>query len=186
MENGKMTKIGYRFEHAFNELIAIEGGYIDDPKDSGGKTRYGITEVVAREYGFEEEIKNLPLTLAKEIYKKNYWDALRLDDFLSDSLCMELFDSAVNVGVSRAGKWLQIALNVFNAGGKRWEDLYVDGVVGEKTMRIANEATSVSRWEKRLVKGLNCWQGQYYMELCIAREKDERFVGGWFDNRVRV
>ena len=174
-----MAKLGYRFEQNFNRFMSNDDWCINDSKYTKA-TRYGITDEVASEYGYKGEIKNLPLELIKEIYKHKYWDALRLDEILSNSVCKELFDSAINVGVSRAGKWLQIALNVFNAGGKRWEDLYVDGVVGEKTIKIVNEATSISRWNDLIAKGLEYWQGQYYMELLIAQETHDRFIVSWF------
>ncbi len=49
------------FEKAFEEIILHEGGYADDPADSGGKTMYGITEAVARNSGYRGEMKDFIL-----------------------------------------------------------------------------------------------------------------------------
>ena len=32
-----------RFEEAFEDLLGIEGGFVDDPVDRGGTTKYGIS-----------------------------------------------------------------------------------------------------------------------------------------------
>lgn len=172
------------FDHCFRKLLAIEGDYVDDPSDSGGKTRYGITEKVARANGYRGEMSSLPLEFAKKIYKSCYWDVLSLDQVRSEKLCEELFDSAVNIGPSGVKHWWQECLNVLNNRGSRWEDLKVDGEVGEKTIAATNVACNLIRWEKRLVKLLNCVQGAFYKDLCQRREKDERFLGGWLDHRV--
>lgn len=174
------------FDYCFRKLLAIEGDYVDDPSDSGGKTRYGITEKVARKNGYKGEMNVLPLDFAKKIYKKDYWDVLRLDEVSSEKLCEELFDSAVNMGTTCVKCWWQECLNVLNNRGSRWDDLKVDGVIGKKTIVATNVACSLIKWEKRLVKLLNCVQGSFYKDLCERREKDERFLGGWLDHRVSM
>ena len=65
------------FITAFEKVIGIEGGYSDDPDDRGGKTKFGITEAVARAHGYRGEMRDLGLTTARKIYKSSYWDVLR-------------------------------------------------------------------------------------------------------------
>ena len=56
------------FDTEFQRVVLIEGGYSDNPLDSGGKTKYGITEAVARAYGYTGEMRDLPLSVARAIY----------------------------------------------------------------------------------------------------------------------
>ena len=56
-------------EQYLEELIKREGGYVNNPADRGGATKYGITQAVARENGWNGNMKDLPLEFAKSIYK---------------------------------------------------------------------------------------------------------------------
>ena len=60
------------FERAFEKLLGHEGGFVDHPKDPGGATRYGITQRVARANGYEGDMRNLPISEAKRIARKDY------------------------------------------------------------------------------------------------------------------
>ena len=114
------------FEQAFQKVLGFEGGYSDHPADPGGKTRYGITEAVARTAGYRGDMKELPLDLAKRIYQADYWNAVRAGE-LPDGLRYLMFDAAVNSGPPQAIKWLQRAAGV-----------EPDGIFGPKTMTAVN------------------------------------------------
>lgn len=116
------------FERAFEKLMGHEGGFVDHPKDPGGATRYGITQRVARANGYEGDMRNLPLSEAKRIARKNYWDAVRADD-MPDAVRFDLFDSAYNSSPEQAIKWLQRS-----AGAND------DGKLGPKTLLAARIA----------------------------------------------
>lgn len=103
------------FDEAFHELLGHEGGYSDHPQDPGGETRWGVTERVARANGYKGSMKELPVEKAKEIYKKDYWDAVQAD-ILPDEIRYTIFDAAVNSGPVQAIKWLQECLNVEQVG----------------------------------------------------------------------
>lgn len=178
------------FERAFRAVLGIEGGYSDHPADRGGKTRFGITEATARAAGYAGSMAELPVELAQDIYRDRYWDALRLEEVaaLSAPLAHELFDSAVNCGVTRAGRWLQQSLNVLNAGGAHYADLVVDGAVGPRTI-AALRAYLVRRGadgERVLLRALNCLQGAHYIELSAVDPRQEAFTFGWFLHRVVI
>lgn len=166
-------------------IIAIEGGFVDDPSDSGGETNYGITEQVARDNGYMGDMRNLPRTLAFGIYAAKYWDKVSADDLLelSEAIAEEVVDTGINAGTNRAGKFLQRALNVLNDREKLYDDITVDGSIGPGTIAALFAYLDV-RDESTLVKMLNCLQGAFYVELAERREKDERFINGWFNNRV--
>lgn len=178
------------FDASFDQLIVIEGRYADDPADSGGRTMYGVTEDVARAAGYNGPMSTLPLSVAKEIYREKYWTPMRLDDVaaLNPLLAHELFDSGVNVGVQRAGTWLQRALNALNDGATDYADVPVTGLVGPLTI-AALRGFHLRRGEvgiRVLLRALNALQGAYYIGLVEARPKDERFAYGWLLNRVGI
>ena len=79
------------FQDAIKFTLKWEGGYVNHPTDPGGETRFGISK---RSYP-DEDIKNLSIARAMEIYKKDYWDANLLDTVVSP-LCVVLFDMYVN------------------------------------------------------------------------------------------
>ena len=180
--------VSVSFDEAFAATIRIEGEYSDDPNDSGGKTKFGITENVARAHGYTGDMKDLPLPLAKQIAKKAYWDVLRLDEIqeLSEPIARELFDTCYNMGTAVAGAFLQRALNSLNRGGKDYEDIGIDGHVGTKTIwafqRYIRKRGSLG--ETVLLRALNAQQGVRYMEIGEHKTTQEDYLFGWFANRV--
>lgn len=170
-------------------VVGIEGGYTDDSLDSGGKTKFGITKKVARKFGWNGKMKKLPLDIAIDIYRRRYWNRIRGDELLKTGgyeLAHEMFEQAVNMGVSQAGKHLHRVLNALNDRGRLYKDVSVDGDVGANTMR-AFYAYSNKRGREGmrvLSSYLNALQGEFYISLAQTREKDERFVYGWGLNRV--
>ena len=110
------------FDEAFVELMAHEGGYSNHHDDNGGITMLGVTAEVARDFGYMGDMRRLPVSVAKEIYKKRYWDVVRSEE-MPAAIRYALFDAAVNSGTKRAIMWLQMAVGVV-----------ADGVLGAKTM----------------------------------------------------
>jgi len=117
------------FDNAFKTVIGHEGGYVNDPNDRGGETKYGISK---RAYPMLD-IKNLTLKQAKAIYKRDYWDKCGAEYMKTPDLKTLLFDIAVNHGNRRAKMMLQEALNLLNKNGTIYKDLEVDGIIGRKT-----------------------------------------------------
>lgn len=99
------------FEQSFEKLIGHEGGYVNNPKDPGGETRYGVSK---RSYP-DEDIANLTLDRAKAIYKRDYWDRAQCDK-LPPALAFQVFDTAVNSGIGQATRFLQRAVGVADDG----------------------------------------------------------------------
>lgn len=177
------------FDMAVVEVLEKEGLFSDHASDSGGATRYGITEEVARANGYNGDMRDLPKELAVDIYLSRYWLAMRLEDIsrMSYPIALELFDSGVNAGTGAAGKWLQRCLNVLNQKQLHYQDLKVDGAIGDRTL-MALTAYLKKRGkngEVVLLRLLNALQGHHYVTLAESREKDEDFVYGWAFNRLR-
>jgi lysozyme family protein len=172
-------------EKIINEIIRVEGGYNNDKDDSGGETNWGITESEARSFGYTGSMRDMPREVAFDIYSARYWDAVRGDNLsaLSERIVEEVVDTGVNMGVNLAGKFLQRSLNVLNNREEYYRDIVVDGLIGSGTMATLETYLS-KRDEDTLVKMLNCLQGAFYVELAERREKDEKWISGWFKNRV--
>ena len=117
------------FDLAFDALLGHEGGYVDNPKDPGGATRWGITERVARANGYTGDMREFPVERAKQIARWEYWDAVQADQ-LPDALRYAVFDAAYNSGPVQAVHWLQRALGV-----------KADGVIGMQTRLAAQQCT---------------------------------------------
>lgn len=100
-----------KFDDAFKRLIGHEGELSDHPKDKGGLTKYGISQ---RSYP-NIDIKALTLDEARQLYKRDYWNALQMEH-LPEGVRFDLFDMAVNSGVSQAVKTLQRAVGAGEDG----------------------------------------------------------------------
>jgi len=170
------------FQQALKHTLEFEGIFSNDQDDRGGKTKYGITENVARGYGYTGEMMNLPLDLVEQIYKKDYWNKLKLDQIsiYSVAIALKVFDIAVNCGVHRASRWLQQAVNCLSHN----TPLVVDGVIGDdtivkiKTLRHHLDIITI-------VKMLNIYQGQHYIDICSKNETQKKFIKGWF-RRIEI
>lgn len=94
------------FDQAFDRSVAIEAGYVNNPADPGGETRYGISK---RSYP-DEDIKNLTLARAKAIYFRDFWSAFTVP--MQSALAYQVFDAAINHGIGNAMRMLQTAVGV--------------------------------------------------------------------------
>lgn len=99
------------FERAFAIVVGEEGGYVNDPRDPGGETKFGITK---RDHP-ERDIFALTLDDAREIYRSGYWDEAKCDQF-AWPLCAYVFDAAVNQDPEVALKLLQKTVGVKQDG----------------------------------------------------------------------
>ena len=165
-----------------------EGGYVNDPSDSGGETNHGITIKVARRNGYLDAMIDMTPDQARDIGKKAYWDVLNLDSVsaFSEAVALEMFDTGFNMGKRRVGKFFQRSLNVFNNNEKLYSDIVVDGSIGKGTL-VALQGLFQARGheaEAVLYNALNCLQGVGYIELSERRPKDEKYTWGWFLHRI--
>ncbi|WP_343560406.1 glycoside hydrolase family 108 protein [Kiloniella sp. b19] len=175
-------------EKILHKILKVEGGYVNDPSDSGGETNFGITIAVARQYGYQGAMKDLPRETACAIYESLYLKPVCFDALarLSENIAYEIADTAVNMGTGRAGEFLQRSLNALNRKQRDFPDLKRDRVIGPSTLS-ALEAFLKFRGEGGetvLLRTLNALQGAFYVELVERREKDEDFFFGWVSGRV--
>lgn len=155
------------FNLAFQFVLISEGGLVKDPIDLGGETKYGITE---KSYP-NLDIPNITLQQATEIYYNDYWLKQHCDKF-DLPLATIIFDSSVNCGRSRAGKWMQQVIN------KRTSVLKEDGIIGPSTVH-----GSKSKPELHTVLGIAGLRAKHYAQLIQKHPEQMRFIAGW-NNRL--
>lgn len=149
----------------FDDFVSIifdnEGGYVNNPKDPGGETKYGISK---RSYP-NLNIPNITKAQAKEIYKKDFYEPLNIEGLKSDNLKLQIFDHAVNAGKNEAIELLQKLVKA-PVTGKTNQDLI------KRANAYTTVGTDLSKYYKDIRKAA-------YM----AKTNYPTFGKGWF-NRV--
>ena len=173
-----------------DDVIGREGGYSNHPADKGGATRWGVTEQVARAYGYDGDMRAYPRSQAVVVYQRAYWSdpGIAKVAFRYPAVGVEMFDIAVNQGVSVACTFFQRCLNVFNQNGAHYADLTVDGRLGPVSM-LALDAFRQRRGEEggeRLLEAIRSLKGARYIEISEARPANEAFTYGWFGRMVEM
>lgn len=170
------------FKKALEHVLQNEGGYVNDPMDRGGETNYGITWRTAKEFGYEGSMKDIPMDVVERIYRTQYWDKLCCNTiaFFHTELASKVFDTGVNVGVSRAGKWLQTSINLLNRNPL--DDLYIDGVIGAKTEAALSALDT--RDFRILLLLFKSFQGNHYITLALKDDTQRRFIRGWIQRAL--
>lgn len=146
------------FDIALQHVLAVEGGYANDPADRGGATHFGISHASHKTL----DIERVSPEDARAIYRVDYWDRAHCAA-LPDRLAVALFDSAVNHGPLRAIMLLQQTLGV-----------NVDGINGPLTQAAAHAAgadTLIDYLTRR---------ARFYSDIVLADSTQSRFLNGWF------
>jgi lysozyme family protein len=129
------------FERAFAVVVGIEAGYVNNPQDPGGETKYGVTK---RQYP-TVDIKNLTLEQAQDIYRRDYWNTHDLDT-LEYGKALLVFDTAINGG--NHARWYGMY------GGYAMKD-FAQAFLAERVLYMASLPGWVSfgrGWSRRLFK----------------------------------
>ncbi len=161
-----------KFKEALDYVLELEGEFSNHPDDSGGKTKYGITEELARAAGYEGKMKELTKQQAAEIYREYYWLNYNYDQLAPKAIAIEVFEQAVNCGPTTANRHLQQSYNLIVPPT---EAIATDGVVGPSTLQAVNNC----QYPQALLKLLNIFQGRYYIELVKQNQTYKKFIRGW-------
>lgn len=157
------------WQKAFEFTIGSEGGYSNIKEDSGGETNYGICK---RDYP-NEDIKNMTVERAKELYYKNYWlpsNCAQLVTMGYSLTAMVLFDSSINCGCKTGKKLLQKCLL----------GIEPDGIIGSQTLKAIAKCEDLNLAEKVLI------ERQKYYDLIISKNQTlKKFKNGW-TNRITL
>lgn len=167
------------------EIVAREGGYVNDPDDPGGATKYGVTLGTLRRLGVdktgdgrltEADVRRLTRADAVEIYMRHYYQIPKIDR-LPEGLRPSVFDMYVNAG-SNAVKILQRLLRQVG----QW--VVVDGVIGPQTIAAAEVAEAAA--PSHLADAYGIARRNYYYRLADQRPASRKYArrrdggkGGW-------
>jgi lysozyme family protein len=158
------------FEKSLKRILKHEGGFVNDPLDSGGMTNLGVTKRVWEEFVghpvSEADMRALTPEKVGSMYKLKYWNPSYCE-VLPKGLDYVVFDFAVNAGTGRSVKTLQQAIGCV-----------ADGVIGPKTMVAINDAEP-----KDLIAKFSDARADFYQGIVTRKPDQARFIKGWL-NRV--
>ncbi len=167
------------------EIVAREGGFVDDPDDPGGATKYGVTIHTMRRLGLDlngddvvdrRDVQGLSQRQAVEIFVRHYFEKPGISR-LPDLLQASVFDMYVNAG-AQAIKILQRLLRDMGF------NVVVDGVIGAKTAADCEKAAQPEPIALRDAYGVA--RRNYYFRLADRRPASRKYArsrsggkGGW-------
>jgi lysozyme family protein len=162
------------FAQALAFVLKEEGGFVDNPADSGGATNHGITQAVYDDY---RSTRKLPIQSVglitdaetSDIYENNYWEPSRAQT-MHEPLATCHMDWSVNHGIQGALKTLQAALNVT-----------ADGVWGPETASALATADTVET-----AQVYNSLRRQWYINRVAANPSQSVFIKGWLGRVDRL
>jgi lysozyme family protein len=186
-----MTESKSNFLAALAATLQHEGGYSADALDPGGQTFHGISRVYWPTWPGWIKIDNWLLAGRPEMdltndvedfYYINFWCRFQGDQIaaISPAVACELFDTAVNLGLSDAVRFFQTALNMQNPGQKLYPDLQTDGKLGPKTITTLQRYISQLSGNRAINETilLNCMNGEQY--ICYKNNPQHEYFRGWF------
>lgn len=154
-----------------SDLIAREGGYVDNPDDRGGPTNMGITLATLASWRGRictaAEVQSLTVDEAAQIYEKRYIQDPGFGQIVNDKLRVLLIDTGVNSGPDQAVKMLQRGLG-----------LTQDGILGPLTLSVLQKCPDVLQRmaTERLMYDISA----------STKPSQGGFLRGWVDRVVRL
>ena len=166
-ERGGSSKMS--FDSCLPVILKFEGGYSCDPSDRGGATCHGITQKAYDSFRWplpSAPVRGISDDDVADIYRLEYWDKVQ-GNSLPSPVDLVVFDSAVNVGVKRASRWLQAAVKVSP-----------DGVIGKQTLMAVQSLDPV-----QVAEAVLDMRQDFYNDFVEFDPSQSRFLRGWL-NRV--
>lgn len=163
-----------QFDHAFDLIIGVEGGYVNYPSDKGGPTNWGITiatlsSVLGRTATLND-VKSLTKDAAKRIYKERYWNKMSLDLVACDLLAYMIFDQCVNFGCSKIVSRLQDILKIPKTI-----------IIDQATIKAINESDRL----KLAFEFLKATQKDY-IRIVKHDQTQIVFISGWINRSFKL
>lgn len=163
------------FQYALEKTLRWEGGYQDNPNDPGNfnsagvniGTNMGISAPVLEAYMGTRPTREDMLTLshdtAAEIYRRDYWSAVRAGEIINSDLAALIFDMAVNHGPASAVRAAQRAVGV-----------KADGVMGPITLAALNRGNPA-----RIIAAMVDARLNLYRQIVNRKPNMQVFYKGW-------
>ena len=167
------------------DIVRREGGFVNDPDDPGGATKYGVTIHTMRRLGLDldgdgrvsvADVRRLSRAQAVDIFVRHYFERPRIGE-LPEPLQATVFDMYVNAG-GNAVKILQRLLREMG------QEVAVDGVLGPQSLKAAAHAMAMA--PDHLVDSYGIARRNYYFRLADRRPASRKYArtraggkGGW-------
>lgn len=155
-----------RFARIVAVILRHEGGYVNNPADPGGETKYGISK---KWYPYLD-IKNLTAAQAIDIYYRNWYLKLQLDKLTDERVATKTMDMAVNMGAVNGVRILQTSLI------ERGHDIDATGRMNDETIVAANKADA-----EKLLAVMRRRHARHYTRLIEATPALAVFEKGWMN-----
>jgi lysozyme family protein len=176
------------YRDAIKKVLQHEGGYVNNPKDLGKRTNYGVTQAVYEQYigrklkgsdtdavkgkpmeEAESVMRSMPIGNAIAIYKQLYWDKVQGDKIRKYAIAAAIFDQAINRGHVAAAKQAQRVLkNVFNYS------LVEDGIIGASSIAALNSVDEAKFLNSYLQESILA-----YNKIVQNNPTQSVFLNGW-------
>jgi lysozyme family protein len=168
------------FQKAFQYLLGDEGTtFTDDPVDSGGATKFGVTQKAYELWlGHKvdvSEIKNMSQEMAAQFYFERYWKVLSCDKLLDFGIATAIFDSGVLYGAANAATMAQRAAIACGMS------LKFDGNLGDKSIAALNlikRETFLNAFHQLILARI-AW-------IVKVSPKNEKYQRGWVNRGDRL
>lgn len=166
-----------KFQYAVTVVLHHEGGYVDDKKDRGGVTNFGISLRYLRDIKIDvngdgaidgKDIRLMDKGEATEIYKKYWWDKYHYNNIVDTILATKVLDLSVNVGEIEAHKIVQRALNTNGT------TVSIDGILGKHSFDAIN-----SQSNDTLLKCIRAQSVLFYLNLIKIHPQYIKYRDGW-------
>jgi len=172
------------FNQAFEKMISHEGGYADDPDDSGGETYKGISRNNFPNWSGWEVIDSFKTatnfpgildssvglhSLVESFYKFNFWIPINGDQIASQKIAESIFDFGVNAGVGTSAKLAQKVVGIPDP----------DGAIGKNTIAKLNIFDP-----ELFIAAFMVEKVRRYIEICKKKESNRKYFFGWIDRTV--
>ncbi len=174
----------------FNEVVTHtlkhEGGFVDDPVDTGGATKWGISlrfamlveDIIDIDLDDDgdvdvEDIKLITREIATEIYRVQFWEKYSYYKIDSLAIAQKTFDLSVNMGPRKTHLVLQRALRAVN------HKVTQDGIIGVKTLSAINSSIMLNKIA--LISSMKSEAAGMYREIIAKHNAFEKYRNGWLN-----
>jgi lysozyme family protein len=190
--NKKKVAVAAAIATILGGVYAVEGGYVNDPKDPGGATNYGVTEKVARANGYRGDMRRFPkhcdgpaTACADNIYVSQYIAApgyMPLVE-IEPAVAGEMVDTAVNMGPARPNRWFRLTMNKL-ASTRLPNSTAALGPDDINAYRMVQVKLGVTPACVATLDALDGQQEAEYRRLVRVRPSLGRFLKGWLRARI--